>query len=315
VANANAESGFGLEDAAVYANYDRNRLSAILDIAFRRGKESDVTPSAAIGNQSTNGNFSIGLDKSQLYLKYMVAPGFLVNFGQFDTIFGVELNDSKDRIFGKTGLVYDNTLPVTHAGAMLEYSYQGAYAKALAANPNNKGSFGSSASGDERTEVGGALGYANDFIRGQAGMLSRKIKNSSGIGYGTRQLMDFIVGTTIGPVSLDLELSRVKDANKNSLTPLISNDLEAAGTGFLALASYKITDALLIGARYEEINKDPYPSTTATINSAKAVGGAVHYQLTPELQVRSEYIDYRFKNLTNVKWNASRFNVAALVKF
>jgi len=312
VPNANAESGFGLEDAAFYANYDRDRVSAVLDIAFRRSKDSDINSSATVPNQSSNGNFAIGFDKSQAYLKYRVTPAFIVNFGQFDTIYGVELNDSKDRVFGKTGLVYDLTLPVTHAGAMLEYSTSGAYAKAFAANPNNKGSYGSSTAGDDKTELGVALGYSNEYIRSQVGYMSRPIRKANASGMGSRSLLDATLGTTLGAFTLDLEFSQVSDANKNTLSSTNNNDQEKSGVGYLALATYRVLEPLLLGVRYEEIRHDP---SNASLESGKAKGVSVHYRLAPELELRSEFVDYRFVNVSKASWNDSRFNFAAVFTF
>lgn len=306
------ESGFGLEDGAFYANYEKNNLSAVLDIAFRRSKDIDTNSSASKPNESSNGNFAIGYDKSQLYLKYKLNSMFSVDFGQFDTIYGVELNDSKDRIFGKTGILYDSMLPVTHTGAMLEFSVNGIYVKAFAANPNNKGSNGSSTAGDTNTEYGGAVGYSNDMIRGQVGYMSRAIDKASGSGQANRTLADVTLGTTLGAFSLDLEYSLLSDPNKNTLTTTDNTDLENPGQAMLALASYKFNDAFLFGLRYENIKDDP---TAASIQSTNSYGASIHYRESSELELRTEYIAYDSKGLNGNTWKDSRFNVAALLMF
>lgn len=312
VASGYPESGFGLEDGAFYGNYSKDNLTVILDVAFRRSKDVDINTAATKPNQSSNANFAIGYDKSQLYLKYKLGSLFTLNFGQFDTIFGVELNDSKDRIFGKTGIVYDYTIPVTHTGAMLEFSTDGIYVKAFAANPNGKGSQGTSTTGDDKTEYGAAIGYGNDFIRGQAGYLTRSINKASGVGADNRTLMDFTLGTTLNGFSLDLEFSRVTDPSKNTLTAADAADLENAGYGMLALASYKFTDSFLIGAKYETVQDDP---GALSIKSTTAIGGSVHYKLTSELELRTEYVGYDSKGVSSATWKDTRFNVAALLTF
>ncbi len=314
VTTGNPESGFGLEDGAFYGNYENENLSVVLDVAFRRGKDIDIDLSASKPNQSSTGNFTIGPDKSQLYLKYKVGSNFVVSFGQFDTLFGVELNDSKDRIFGKTGIVYDYTMPTTHTGLMVEFSAHGFYAKSFAANSNNKGSFGSATAGDDKTEYGAALGYSGGMIRGQAGYMTRPINKASSTGVGDRALLDVIVGTTIGGFSLDLEYSQVTDPNKNTLTSTDSNDLENAGYGMLALASYKFTDEFLIGARYEVVKDDPN-SLLGSVRTTTAIGGSVHYRLAKELELRTEYTGYDSKAVSGTTWRESRFNVAALLTF
>ena len=312
VLSGNPESGFGIEDGAFYGNYDKDNLSVVLDVAFRRSKDVDINSAATKPNQSSNGNLAIGYDKSQLYLKYKLGSMFTINFGQFDTIYGVELNDSKDRIFGKTGIVYDNTLPVTHTGVMFEFLVNGFYAKTFAANPNNKGSNGSSASGDDKSEYGVALGYSNEFIRGQLGYMARPITKAIGTESGNRSLLDAIIGTTLGSFSLDLEYSRVSDPSKNTLTSGDTSDSESAGQGILALASYKFSDAFVVGLRYENIQDDP---AALSVKSIHSFGGSIHYRLGTDLELRTEYITSDSKGVNDATWKDSRFNVATLLMF
>ena len=313
IANANAESGFGLEDAALYANYDKDKVSVVADLAFRRAKDKDFNSAATTPEQSSNANFSLGLEKSQLYAKYRIIPELAATLGQFDTIFGVEVNDSKDRVFGRTGLVYEQALPVTHAGFMLDYARSGFAAKAFVANPGGKGSRGTSTAGDDHEELAGSLGYSNEWIRGQAAYITRKIQRAvGGVNYGRRSVTDLILGTTLGGFSFDLEAAFVSDANKNTLTSTDSADLENAGQAYMVLASYRVIEPLLLGARYEWTRNDP---SAQSIDRGTAAGFSVHYRLAPELELRSEYVDYQFKNLTGTKWNASRFNLAAVLTF
>ena len=311
VANAHAESGFGIEDGALYFNYEKSKVAVIVDVAFRRGKDSDTNPST-IPNQSSNSNLAIGVDKTQLYLKYNLHENLYVNFGQFDAIFGVELNDSKDRFFGKTGLVYDSMLPVTHTGAMLEYSANGLTAKIFAANPSNKGSNGTSTAGDEKCEYGAAINYSKNSFRTQLGYMTRPILKANGGSLAGRNLIDFTAGVTVEKFSLDFEYAIVDDPNKNTLTTADNNDREKVGTGLLVLTSYELSDSFLLGVRYEHLQDDPAATSNRTTDS---YGLSVHYKLSPELDLRSEYVGYSFKNLSDVVWTDSRLNLAVLLKF
>jgi hypothetical protein len=310
VANAHAESGFGIEDGAVYANYDKDRFAMVVDIAFRRGKSSDV--GGANGNASDNSTIGIGLDKSQIYMRYKLTDSLVVDLGQFDTIYGVELNDSKDRNFGKTGLVYDQTLPVTHTGLMLEYLNNGFYGKIFAANPNNKGSYGVSATNDSNTEYGAALGWSNEHFRAQAGYMTRPISDANDDGFEDRTLIDVTAGTTWGAFSLDAEYNILKDPSKDTLTPADATDTEKDGTGLLVMAAYKM-DPCMMALRYEHITND---SAQLSQKSGDSYGVAYHHKLTSELELRTEYIGYTFKPVgggDDVK--DTRFSVGALVVF
>lgn len=312
VTNANAESGFGLEDGALYGSYEKDRLTVVADLSFRRQKDVDIDAAATTPNQSSNGNIALGVDKSQLFVKYRVSPVWSMTLGQFDTIYGVELNDSKDRFFGKTGLVYDATLPVTHTGVLVEAALNGSYAKILAANPNNRGSYGSSTARDDKTEYGAAVGHANDLWHGQVGYLSRSVLKASGSDFGSRTLLDVLFGMSLGSWAFDLEYNQTSDPRKDTLSTGDSSDLEKPGQGFLALVSYKYGEDLVLALRAEQLKDDPSASSIDTVSSA---GLSVGYRVAPELQLRSEYISYDYKNLTGTTWKDSRFSLSTLFSF
>ncbi len=307
------ESGFGLEDGALYINYQKDSLSFMLDVPFRRYKNSDAGNNTN-PNSSPNGNIVLGNDKAQAYVKYTSPYNFEVAFGQFDTIYGVEVNDSKDRYFSKTGLVYDYMLPVTHTGAMISYNYNGGYARFLAANPNNKGSLGDSSTGDNNYEYGAALGYSNDMLRGQVGYLVRPINKASGVGGGRRDLIDVTAGATLGKFSLDLEYSMLGDDSKNTLTPLDTTDKEANGIGFLALASYNLTDKWSLGLRFEHLENDP-GQIGYLREDAYAVGG--HFKWLPSLETRVELVQYRYQEVALPGQNLidNRFEISNIFSF
>jgi hypothetical protein len=313
ISSGNPESGFGLEDAALYANYEKGNVSVVADVAIRRSKDYDLNSGATKPNQSSNNNLAIGVDKSQLYLRYKVSPSLVFDFGQFDTIYGVELNDSKDRVFGKAGLVYDNTLPVTHAGFMFEYTFAGNYyLKSFIANPNNKGTFGSSTSGDDTAEAGAGLGFANDNFHAQVGYMARRINKASGVGKSNRTLVDTFIGGIIGKFSLDFEMALLTDPSKNTLTASDASDKEKAGEAYLSLLTYKFTPDFQVGIRFEYLRNDP---TALSIKSQTSDGVSLHYKLTSEVELRTEYTAYKNKGLTGTEWDDSRFNFATVVVF
>jgi len=182
----------------------------------------------------------------------------------------------------------------------------------LAANPNNKGSYGTSAAGDENTEYGAGAGFANDHLRAQIGYMSRSILKSDQSGLGNRSLADLTAGCTFGGFSLDAEYSVLTDPNKNTLTPADATDLESSGSGVLALATYKFNEAWSFGIRYEDVENDPAGLSLKSANESTA---SLHYRVSPEFEMRSEFGNYNFSNVTGLKWNESRFNIAALITF
>lgn len=311
--NSHAESGFGVEDGAFYATYEKDRVSIVADVSFRRGMEKDLASAsnpANTPNASTNSDLRIGADKSQLFLKYHLADGLNVNLGQFDTIYGVELNDSKDRAFSKTGIIYDGFVPVVHSGVMIDYTYHGVYGKIMAVNPNGKGSNGASSSGDNNTEYGAVVGYANDTLRGQVGYLTRPIMTADKASSKDRSLVNVTAGVTIGNLAIDAEYDLLNDPNKNSLTA-DAGDFEVAAQGVLLLTSYKLTDAFLVAAKYEYFNNDP---AGASIDTAQAYGLTFHYRIAPEVELRSDYVGFAYKNTASQVWNENRFNIGAVIQ-
>jgi len=293
------ESGFALQDGALYLNYQKDSISYLLDIPFRRFKNSDAGNNTD-PNSSPNGNVIFGNDKAQAFVKYTSSNNFEFSFGQFDTVFGVEVNDSKDRYFSKTGLVYDDMLPVTHTGAMVSYNYNGAYARFLAANPNNKGSLGDSATGDNNYEYAAILGFSNDQWRAQIGYMGRPINKASGLGEGSRTLLDTTLGATVGKFSVDVEYAVLADDSKNTLTPADSADKEKNGIGFLLLTSYGLDEKWSVGARIEHLENDP---GQVGINRDDAIALGVHYKWNSSLETRTEWNQYRYQQISQPSLN------------
>ena len=142
--------------------------------------------------------------------------------------------------------------------------------------------------------------------------MTRPIFKASGGALAGRNLIDITAGISVNKFSLDVEYAIVDDPNKNTLTTSDNTDREKPGTGFLVLAAYEISDNLLLGGRYEHLQDDPAAANLKTVDSYGLSG---HYKLSPELELRSEYIGYSFKNLSDVSWDDSRINFAFLIKF
>jgi hypothetical protein len=293
-ASGASESGFALQDGALYLNYQKGPLSYLLDVPFRRFKNADAG-NTTDPNSSSNGNVVFGNDKAQAYLKYSSANNFEIVLGQFDTVFGVDVNDSKDRYFSKTGLVYDYMLPVTHAGAMVSYNYNGAYARVLSANSNNKGSLGSSPTGDNNYEYAAVFGFSNERVRLQAGYMARPINKASGSVDGNRNLMDATVGATVGKLSVDLEYAVLADDSKNTLTSADTTDKENNGTGLLLLTSYSLDDTWSLGMRAERLANDP---GQLGLSRQDALAFGVHYKWNSSLETRTEWTQYKYQQIS-----------------
>ncbi len=309
----NPESGYSVEDGALYLTHTKDALSFNLDVPFRRFKNSDNPAIVGGANVSNNGNIVLGNDKAQVYVKY-ARENFDVQFGQFDTIYGFELNDSKDRFFAKTGLVYDLMIPVTHTGVLLSYTKDGAYGRLLAANSNNKGTLGDSASGDNKYEYGAAVGYSNSMLRGQIGYMTRPINKANGATDGTRSLVDITAGLTLGKVTADLEYSILADDSKITLTPTNINDKESSGTGILVMLGYTCDDNWSLGLRAEQVDKDPGQLGQ---DKQKSLGIGAHYKWNAQLETRIDNIQTKSTALAGLtdELTDNRFEISNLFYF
>lgn len=308
--SGNAESGFGLEDGAFYINVEKEKYSLVVDLPVRRFKDADDNPGT--GNNSNNSKILIGGDKAQLYGRIKAADHLILNVGQFDTPYGVEVNDSKDRYFNKTGLVYDATLPVTHTGVLAEIPLNIFTLKVFSANSNNKGSLGNSTTGDNQYEYGTAFSGAKDNWRFQLGAMARPITKANGTSKGARTLYDATAGATFDKLSVDVEYSVLSDESKNTLTPSDSADKEKDGSGAMLLLTYQLRPEWNLGARIEHLDQDPAAASNKTVDSS-AFG--VHYKPHGDYELRSEYITTQYKKVDGSKWDQTRFNLGVLFFF
>lgn len=313
---ANSESGFGIEDGAFFLTLEKAQSSVFFEIPFRRSLVSDdLNPGAsnASPRASNSSAIAFGLDKAQLYGRFKITPATSLLAGQFATIFGVEGNDSKDRSFNKTGLVYDFLTPVTHTGILFENAQAGRTTKAFAANPNNKGSNGDGSAGGDKTEIGLTVGYSTEQIHSQVGLMSRPVPRANKDGNAIRNFADVIFGGNLERLSLDLEYSLVDDPGKNVLTPNDPTDREEPGSALLALVGYKMGDSAALFLRYEHLHADP--AGDPNMLSADSYGASLHYYFDRQFEIRVEMTGYAFTRVAGSNWTSERFNTGTLFYF
>lgn len=298
--NEKTRSGFLLEDGALYFSVKKGSVEAMVDLPFSR---NGLLP-------STTADIGIAKTKTQVYGRYSFGSTMNLTFGQFDTLFGLELNDSKDRVFGNVGLAYSQTLPIVHSGAYLTYSENGFTLRALTANPSDRQTFGSDPA-DSSTEYGGILGYSNSFFRGQFGFLTRAVADLSN-GQSQRSLFDFLAGTTFGAFDLDLQYSVVTSPRKNILTEP-TTDREDPGSALLLIATYRVSEKFKMSGRFETVDSDPNGGGYA---DAQTYGFASNYTPEDGFTVRLEWTDTVVnRKITSAAYGESRWDAALLVSF
>lgn len=291
------ESGFSIEEAALGLQAQLADMSFVLDLPIRRDK-------TAAGVSETS-QLTVGADRAQAYIKMSPAENLNLTLGQFDTPYGVELNDSKDRVFVRTGLLYDYALPVTHTGVSIDGMIHSVSYRVLAANSNNKGSFGNTATGENQTEVGATLGYSSDVIRTQVGYLTRAIEKSNDEKGGKRDLFDVTFGFNFKQASFDFEYATVSNDNKAG---------KKSGSAFLFLPTYKINDKALVGLRFEKVTDDV--GATGLFEDGDSLGATFHYKLNDHVQLRTEFVKFNYNTQSGgTEGEQSRFTLTSLFSF
>lgn len=316
-----AESGFLMEDAAFYLQHSSGRISLLIDLPFSRQKE---TVAGSGGPQtpfykSSGPDLEFATRKAQVVGSYQVRENFKLSLGQFDTLFGYEVNDSRDRFFGQTGLLYNDALPVTHVGLLAEWTLPLLTAKLMAVNPNGRGSRDdvdaqgqSTTNGEDNTEYGATVGGTWGPARAQVGYLTRP-RLAYDSKRSRRTLLDVVAGVTIfQKLSLDAEWVLVNDPAKDLE---LDGDFDTGGEGhgYLLHATYQLNDLWRLGARLEYT--DQHLGLLFETEKTWALGA--HYNLQSDANLRAEYIEYDLESvLTSVPSQKLRvFSIGAMLTF
>ena len=293
--SGNPESGFSIEEAALYALAEGNDFSLFLDLPLSREEVNSV---------SNTNELVLGEDRAQAYLKLLLKNNINLIMGQFDSPYGVEANDSKDRLFAKTGLLYDHAIPVTHTGVSLEATMDQVMWKLLVANSNNKGSLGSSPNEDNQYEYGFAFGFNNEKLKTQIGYLTRPIEKNPGAGNGSRNMIDLMLGVKFEKVILDFEWAQVKnDVKANKKT----------GDVFLIMPSFQMTEKVLVGLRYENLNDDV--EGTGTFEKANSFGLTGHWTYNEMIKFKADFVRLNYEPAVGSSGSQTRWTVSSLINF
>lgn len=308
VANAHAQSGFGLEDGAFALSFDQDKLSFTLDLIVHRMTDAEM---GGTGEQSSSNRFNVGAQDSLAYVKYKATNELRFDLGQFEGIYGIEANESRDRAFAKQAQVSE-IVPQVLTGFMAEYKSHELAAKVFAANPIGRGTYGASPKGDDNTAYGAAVGFESELIQSQIGYMTYPIATADGLNRSNRSLADFTLGLSLGGFKLSGEVNRVDDPSKNTLTPDDSSDHERAGFGYLGILTYQVNEADLVGFRYEKLNDDP---TGLSINTADQYGIVMHHRLHKNLDLSTEFSIFDTQKISGETFTDSLFSIGAIVSF
>lgn len=282
--------GFVLNDAAVYFSHQTETVEFMVDLPFRGAfydyaLDTTSTPNSLTTSSTSNNNFRFASEKAQAYVAYYY-NALKITAGQFDTIFGYELNDTNDIFFTEQGLVFNNALPVTHLGLLLTYSFMPMLeAKFLVSNPDGQGELN-----NKDPEFGIQIAGSSDLLRYAAGFLV----NTDGA--DTNRLLDIVLGKTFfDKLDIDFEF----DYNKKDSVP-------DKGYSFMLHNVYNICDTLAVGIRGEYLYKlVNYQDIQVTAGIAK--------KITDNFKMKLDYSAKQSKLTNGASYDRTQgVNLAAL---
>ncbi len=249
--------GFTLNDGALYISKDFTRgLSAMIDLPF--------------GSTVAASGTSVGFagSRAQAYVNW-VTGGLQVKFGQYDTIYGYERNDSRDRFFADAGIVKSSLVPLTSVGALVGYSFGGVTIRGQLANQHDTNTMANA-----NPELGLQVRYDGPFFVA-GGLTFSDQKNTS----GSNMLVDLMAG---------LKAERFMGA-------VYFDDVKTAGidkhsTGFGVQGAFDVTPDLGVGGRIEYASdfNDLSTGTAAAVKNEFMVSAGPSFRWLPDLTLRGD---------------------------
>ena len=259
--NSGSPTGVVVNDGAVYFSKKSGDAEAKVDLPFHN---TDA------GNNSVH----IGEGKAQAYLSYTCPKSAVsTKLGQFDTIFGFELNDTKDVFFASQGLVFNQAIPVTHRGALVSIPASSTVTLNLMGAADSSTGVLNGTNPDWGAQV-----TSSGPVRLAAGALYRKSENESGKSF---YLADFVVGTDMGAWTIDAGFDMRREA-----------DATTTGKTYLAHLVYKMDDKMSLGARGELLKE------MSGFDSQLALTVGPKIALTKELSAKVNYTHSSVKAVT-----------------
>lgn len=262
--------GFTLNEGALYFGKEFSRASAFIDLAFK--------PSINPADRSLD----FSREQSQAHLHFQFESSILT-LGQYDSFFGVEAEDSRDRFFAYQGAMAGILHPSTHTGLMVKFKNGDMIARAQLANPN-----GSPAMTTLSPELGGQLRLERGDSYGALGISIAEEREGL---HRQSTLIDLMFGsvTSSRDIEFDFEVSLRKESG---------SDRQALGLG--AFGNYLVDESLTWGARLEALsNLQGLAFSAGIIERITQFSVGPSYRFEPGLTFRGDLTYQAIKSTTS----------------
>jgi hypothetical protein len=290
-------------------------------------KSSDVFVDIPFVQNATAGNLTLATTQAQAYVSHTYDFGLTWTAGQFDTIYGFEVNDTKDIFFTTQGPVY-GILPVTHTGFMAAYKIMdGLKIHALVGNANQAGFH----TAGNAMEFGGRLNFEHDWFRAGAGILANKqdgnyVVGTQTHGYQTAQTIDITFGGTFNGLSFDGAVDMVQSGQAKVVDRGTVAD-KGNAMGLFGQLTYQANDEVTVGVKYESVTNNAGDALITAANTVTAgtfsgkdhqrtmIGAGIKYKLDDGVFAKADVRANTFKGGTNgesVNWADGAVGVVAM---
>jgi hypothetical protein len=264
-----ADRGVTLNDAAIYLTRATSAGLVHVDLPFFSRLDNPAT----IGSQPNA--FRFAERKAQAFVEVRLEE-FALRLGQYDTFFGFEAMDSRDRLFADAGILRANLLPRTHSGFQVAYRLEQIKIIGQIANPNGAGRIQEK----ENPEFGLHVRYRGLTGFGAVGFTMNE--TSEFVQNRTNMILDFVGGTQLDRFGLEGEFL-LKKSQEESKT----------GTAIGLMGVYAHTPELSIGARFE-MAKDIEVKDLERHLTGGALGGFAetinHFAIGPSYLLAPDFV-------------------------
>ena len=266
-----------INDGALYFSKSLGGGSAAIDLPFN-----------LITSGATNLNFANS--QAQAYVNYGYSNGVSWRMGQFDGIFGLERNDSKDVLFTEVGQIRKLAQPIVHTGLMVGYelsktlNFQALVTSVADTGPLTITSR-NNAAGNKTYEYGGKISYSDAF-RLSLGTLMHKVRDVALVGATnasneSESYINVTAGTKVDHLNLDVEYTTKSYYAASTITP--NRKEKVTGSAIGAIASYELNDSTNVAARFQTLSK-----IDASHYSMMEVTVGPQFQMTKDLRVKAD---------------------------
>lgn len=250
--------GFTLNDAALYLGKDFSHgLAAMVDLPF----------ASTLAGTGTSVGFATS--RAQAYVQWLRGP-LQVKFGQYDTIYGYEKNDSRDRFFADAGTIKQWLVPVTHVGALVGYSVGDLTFRGQLTNPRDTATMA-----NQNPEFGLQVRFDGEALSVAGGLTLSDQKIVS----GTSLLVDLMASLKMDPFTGAVYFDSLKSAG-----------FDRRANGFGVQGAYDLSPELGLGGRIEYASDfiDLTTGLAVRQKNAFAVSVGPSYRWLPDLTLRGD---------------------------